>query len=409
MSNNKALELKIILLGEAGVGKTSIINRYIKDTFDQNEKSSSSMSFASKEIERNKQKIRLNIWDTIGQEKFRSLSKMFLNDTKIVILVYSIISKKSFDELDFWLKLYKDNLEEDIILGVAANKVDLFEDQEVEDELGKEYANKNGAIFSLLSAKENKKGVDLFLEKLVDAYLSKKNPVNNNQDKRIKLDIKKIENKDSGGGSCCGGQNQTRRKRYNSIVQSSNGFVNSVFLGDDGVGKTSIIKRILGKQFNKNEEHTEEIKDFLIEYNNKTMRMTLKIYDVNNEKKKTKDFIKILKTSNIFFIIYDIKNKKCLDSIGFWIEAIRKCKEDSKKDENYLLYIIGNKNDSSNLNLKEEKGIIINNKAKIEKFIEEGKEITDKLNVIFGTISALENKGIDNIIKEAMEKYLSLP
>ena len=173
MSNEEILELKLILLGESGVGKTSIISRYVNDRFDDNIASSSSMSYVGKIIEKNKKKIKLNIWDTIGQEKFRSISKLFLNDTKIVILVYSIISAESFKNLDYWINLYKEHLEEDTILGVAANKSDLFLNQEVSDEEGMEYAKKNGAIFGLISAKQNKAALDKFIDKLVDAYLEK--------------------------------------------------------------------------------------------------------------------------------------------------------------------------------------------------------------------------------------------
>ena len=91
MSNKEDfLELKCILLGESGVGKTSIISRYVSDEFDSNVKSSSTVSYVCKIIEKNNKKIKLNIWDTIGQEKFRAISKMFLTDTKIAILVYSI-------------------------------------------------------------------------------------------------------------------------------------------------------------------------------------------------------------------------------------------------------------------------------------------------------------------------------
>ena len=72
------LEIKLVLLGESGVGKTSIIARYVKDEFDESCGSSSTMSYVGKTLNRNGVKIQLNIWDTIGQERFRSLSKLFL-------------------------------------------------------------------------------------------------------------------------------------------------------------------------------------------------------------------------------------------------------------------------------------------------------------------------------------------
>ena len=156
------ISIKLILLGQAAVGKTSIINRYVADTFESEVISSSSMTYTQKRIIINKQKILLNIWDTVGQEKFKSLSKLFFNDTKIVILVYSITNKDTFKNLDYWLKTFQETIGDDVVLGVAGNKSDLFLQQEVEEEEGAKYAEKIGAIFSLISAKENKLFFHLF-------------------------------------------------------------------------------------------------------------------------------------------------------------------------------------------------------------------------------------------------------
>ena len=91
-------EIKMILLGESGVGKTSIIERYLYDKLNVDYFPSTTMNYAEKDIEINKKIIRLNIWDTIGQEKYRAISNLFLNETKIVILVYSIDDSNSFKE-----------------------------------------------------------------------------------------------------------------------------------------------------------------------------------------------------------------------------------------------------------------------------------------------------------------------
>ena len=87
--NEDILEIKIILLGDMFVGKTSIISRYVEDSFSENIMSSSAMSYTQKDIVIDKQKIQLNIWDTVGQEKYRALSKLFFQDTKIV--KYSVL------------------------------------------------------------------------------------------------------------------------------------------------------------------------------------------------------------------------------------------------------------------------------------------------------------------------------
>ena len=175
IDDDDALEIKIILLGEAGVGKTSIISRYVENTFSEDLMSSTAMTYVQKEMTIDKQKIQLNIWDTVGQEKYRSLSKLFFKDTKIVILVYSITSIESFNGLTYWSNLYKETIGDEAVLGIAANKSDLYMEQEVPDAKGEEFAKNNGAIFSLISAKDNKAQLDNYMDKLVKEYL-KKNP-----------------------------------------------------------------------------------------------------------------------------------------------------------------------------------------------------------------------------------------
>ena len=217
---SKIPEIKMILLGESGVGKTSIIKRYLEDQFDKNETSTLSMSYVGKTVNIDNKEVRLNIWDTIGQEKYRSISKLFLNETKIVILVYSIDNGDSFKELNYWYDLYKELLGEETILGVAGNKMDLYLNQEVEEEKAKEFAESRGAIFSLVSAKDNKESIDNYITKLVKAYLNKDNPKkedNNNNEKGniIKLDEKNVGGNTQSENGCCSGKKKNKKKDEN--------------------------------------------------------------------------------------------------------------------------------------------------------------------------------------------------
>ena len=102
----------------------------------------------------NNLKIKLNLWDTAGQERFRSLSPMFLKGSNIVILVYDITNQLSFDELrNYWVNLVKENTN-NIILGVAANKSDLYDVEIVDEENGRKFAEENNAFFYSTSAKK---------------------------------------------------------------------------------------------------------------------------------------------------------------------------------------------------------------------------------------------------------------
>ena len=205
MSHREIPEIKIILLGETAVGKTSIIKRFYDDEFNEFENSSITMSYVDKTIEIDNKKYKLIIWDTIGQETYRSISKLFLNETKIVILVYSIVNKASFENLTFWYNLYQEELGNEPVLGVAGNKADLFNNQEVTYEEAKSFADSKGAIFAEISAKENRQTIDVFMNNLVKAYISKNKNDLKPDDTKIKLDNKKI-NKSNNNGCCHAGK-----------------------------------------------------------------------------------------------------------------------------------------------------------------------------------------------------------
>ena len=158
--------VKVVLLGEAGVGKTCIISQFISGVFDPDTISSLSAQFISKTIEFKdiNKTIKFDIWDTAGQEKFRALAKIFYKDAKVICLVYDITSHKSFEALkEFWYEQQtKLNVDGDPIYAVVANKNDLYESQQVNEEEAKEFAKTINAIYQSTSAKSNSGIATLF-------------------------------------------------------------------------------------------------------------------------------------------------------------------------------------------------------------------------------------------------------
>ena len=168
-------EVKIILLGNSSVGKTSIINRYIKNTFNMNITSSLGSQNFEKVIQKGEETYKLIIWDTTGQEKYNSLTNLFINKSNIVILTYSIDNIKSFIGLDYWYNFIEEKLEKNkYILAVVGNKSDLINDKEEEvmEEEGKEYAKEKNAFFKLISAKEDPNGINDLFETLLDELIN---------------------------------------------------------------------------------------------------------------------------------------------------------------------------------------------------------------------------------------------
>ena len=108
--SDKSQSCKVVLLGESGVGKTCIISRYVNNTYDERSETTNGASYASRvvEFERYGKSLRLDIWDTAGQEKYRSLTKFFYKDAAIAVLVYDITRRNSFDEVrKYWYEQLK--------------------------------------------------------------------------------------------------------------------------------------------------------------------------------------------------------------------------------------------------------------------------------------------------------------
>ena len=166
-----ATEVKVVLLGESGVGKSSIIKQYVTHIFDPDIDSSISSKYISKEIEiiddRNKKKkLKLNLWDTAGQEKYRSLAKIFYKDARIIIFVYSIDNKKSFESIkEYWYNEVKSNSLSNAIYALVGNKNDLYNISQVDEKEAIEWADSIEGIFQLTSAKSNS-GIDLLFTNL---------------------------------------------------------------------------------------------------------------------------------------------------------------------------------------------------------------------------------------------------
>jgi len=162
MNEENIINCKIVLLGETSVGKTSIISRYVHNTFDPNSLTTTGASYAYKIIylEQYNKSIKFEIWDTAGQERYRALTKIFYKNASIAILCYDITKLDTFYEIkNYWFNQVKDNSPNDIIIAIAANKSDLYEIEQVNEEEARNYAKNVGAIFFTTSAM-NSSGIE---------------------------------------------------------------------------------------------------------------------------------------------------------------------------------------------------------------------------------------------------------
>ena len=172
-SGPKVPGCKVVLVGESAVGKTCIISRFISGAFDSNVSSTNGASYASKNVQYDKlgKNLLLDVWDTAGQEKYRALTKFFYKDAKVAILVYDITKMDTFNNLkNFWYEQVKENGPKNIVIGIAGNKCDLYEKEEVNENEAREFAASIGAIFALTSAQSNS-GINELFHDVGNKYL----------------------------------------------------------------------------------------------------------------------------------------------------------------------------------------------------------------------------------------------
>eukprot|EP01102_Stenamoeba_stenopodia_P010227 TRINITY_DN3062_c0_g1_i1.p1 TRINITY_DN3062_c0_g1~~TRINITY_DN3062_c0_g1_i1.p1 ORF type:complete len:204 (+),score=45.76 TRINITY_DN3062_c0_g1_i1:451-1062(+) len=172
---------KLLIIGDSGVGKSSILLRFTEDDFEEDQPCTIGVDFKVKMMDFANKKLNLTIWDTAGQEKFRSLTSSYYRGTQGIILVYDVTNRQSFEHLDLWLgeiDMYTTN--EDVVKLLVGNKIDR-PDRDVTKSEGAEYARSKAMVFIECSAK-TRLGIQQAFEELVQKILdtpglySKANP-----------------------------------------------------------------------------------------------------------------------------------------------------------------------------------------------------------------------------------------
>ena len=157
------INFKVIIVGDSGVGKSSLLKRAVQNRFDGNYQATIGFEFLLMHFQVNELKIKLQIWDTCGQEMYRSLIQGFYRNTSLALVVYDINNKKTYDALEIWLKDIRSHTEEDLPIFVAGNKNDLK--RNVQQEEAKIFTTSNRIqFFTECSAKSGEKVADIFFE-----------------------------------------------------------------------------------------------------------------------------------------------------------------------------------------------------------------------------------------------------
>jgi len=145
--------LKLLLLGDSSVGKTSILLKYISNKFDDSSISTVGVDYMDKIIDYNKFKIKLQIWDTSGEEKFRTITKNFYRNADGLLVVFDLTKKESYDHIRSWINEAKENNDKLKTL-LIGNKLDLKDERIVAIDVAKQFAEKNNLKYIETSAKD---------------------------------------------------------------------------------------------------------------------------------------------------------------------------------------------------------------------------------------------------------------
>ena len=404
-------EIKMILLGEAGCGKTSIISRYTLDKFDSNYFTTYSSTFLTKIFEYKGKKYNINIWDTVGQEKFRSLTKIFIKGTKICLFVYDITNKHSFEELSFWLEQAKQIADKDVVFGMAGNKNDLIGKQQVSDKDAIKFAEDNNIIFGQTSAAKNKSSVDSLLDKLIIKYLENSNPSlagGNSEEARIKLDAK--NNTEPKKDSCSFFKNLFKSKKKEDKKAEKKVFtfiskpndkkatqkIKISIVGDVNVGKTNLCKVLFNEKYIENSE--VEKKNNIVY--NKTLCYNDKYFDAEIiDFAKGEGDAELFKNSDIIICLYVLNNEGSYNElINYWYPFIKK----NNGNKNAIVGIAENKND-----LKNEGGVEFD--VDIEKSNDDIKQALEVNNdIIFEKISCKSNLNVIKFFQRIVTKFIEI-
>ena len=181
-NDNYDLILKLVLIGDSGVGKTNILSRYNNNEFSLATQPTVGVEFGNKIIKKENKSIKLQLWDTAGQERYKAITNAFYKGSKGAFVVYDITRKSSFLNIDNWIGELKTNGSDDILIILVGNKTDLEDKREVSTDDGEKKAKQYGIAFCETSALQGK-NIEHAFNILIDEIILE---IDNTKEKEMK-------------------------------------------------------------------------------------------------------------------------------------------------------------------------------------------------------------------------------
>ncbi len=211
---NYDMIIKLVIVGDSSVGKTNLLLRYADDKFDANQKPTIGMDFLSRDIVIGKHSVKVQFWDTAGQEKYKAIASSYYKVASGVLLVYDISRRETFQKLDSWYNEIMNFTNKGMKIMLIGNKMDLETERQVSADEGRMFAEKKGMFFWETSAKVNiDRRVHQAFESLIQECIKETMRLEMNNEtvqienirkKTIKsIEMKPQDNESKQGGGCC--------------------------------------------------------------------------------------------------------------------------------------------------------------------------------------------------------------
>lgn len=163
-ANMKPIQVKLVLLGESAVGKSSIVLRFVNNEYQDNKEPTIGAAFLTQRCKLDDRIIKFEIWDTAGQERFHSLAPMYYRNAQAAVIVYDITKPASLEKAKTWVKELQRQANPNIVIALVGNKIDLASNRSVPYEEAEAYANENELLFFEASAKTGTNIIEVFTE-----------------------------------------------------------------------------------------------------------------------------------------------------------------------------------------------------------------------------------------------------
>jgi len=200
---NPLRKFKLVFLGEQSVGKTSLITRFMYDSFDNTYQATIGIDFLSKTMYLEDRTVRLQLWDTAGQERFRSLIPSYIRDSTVAVVVYDITNVNSFNQTNKWIDDVRAERGNDVIIMLVGNKTDLADKRQVTIDEGEKKAEELKVMFIETSAKAGYNVKQLF-RRVAAALPGMDTPVEpQTQQPIVNVDLKETIPAEPVGGCSC--------------------------------------------------------------------------------------------------------------------------------------------------------------------------------------------------------------